>query len=292
MIEGLGIGCSLDEHILFKNAQMNLNLGVDNVGKTFWKVWYYTVLARKHGLKFLIYCSENEVWSIKAKIIGFLIGTHIKEISDKEYKYGLKFIHDHFKFIDTNKPYQIRDLLKIFEDNPHDCYMIDPYNSVRKPKGVNTHDYEYEIADEIRRFCRKSGSTVEINMHPSTEGNRMKHKDGPFKDLQAPPMKSQAEGGTKWPSRCDDFTIIHRYFKDGLKNYTVLFVDKIKETETGGDRTLADNPLMFEFSNYGFSIGGVNPMKDSYDKNIEEESIESNPSLGLKNIGPDDDLPF
>jgi hypothetical protein len=33
---GLGIDCKLDEHLRFKRKQLNIILGHDNVGKTYW----------------------------------------------------------------------------------------------------------------------------------------------------------------------------------------------------------------------------------------------------------------
>ena len=41
--QGLGIGCQLDNHFLFKRAEFNMVLGLDNVGKTNWLLWYLHV---------------------------------------------------------------------------------------------------------------------------------------------------------------------------------------------------------------------------------------------------------
>lgn len=273
MEEGLKLNCLLDKYLVFKRGQMNLTLGVDNAGKTFWKLWYYTCLAKLYGLKIIIYCSENKVWSLKAKIMGFFMVKHPKKCDKADRMFAKQFIDSQFSFIDTRKRYELRQLIKLFEDNPCDVGFIDPYNSVHIPAGVNSHDYQYEMADEIRMFVEKTNCTIDINMHPVTEGNRLKHKDGQFKGQQAPPMKSHAEGGTKWPSRCDDFTILHRYWSDDhMKTVTLLFVEKVRETETGGNRTLFDQPLEFHFKEYGFWIDGVNPLTDKF--HIPERKFE------------------
>ncbi len=58
--EGLGIGCGLDDYLRFKRKQLNIILGHDNVGKTYWINWYFLVLALKHGLKFCLWSGENQ----------------------------------------------------------------------------------------------------------------------------------------------------------------------------------------------------------------------------------------
>ena len=37
--QGLGLDCFLDEHLRFKPKQLNIILGHDNVGKTYWINW-------------------------------------------------------------------------------------------------------------------------------------------------------------------------------------------------------------------------------------------------------------
>ena len=56
---GLGIGCVLDDYIRFKRKQLNIVLGHDNVGKSYWMEWYFLALATNHGLKFTIWMGEN-----------------------------------------------------------------------------------------------------------------------------------------------------------------------------------------------------------------------------------------
>jgi len=51
---GLGIGCVLDDYIRFKRKQLNIVLGHDNVGKSYFMLWYFLCLAVKHNLKFVL----------------------------------------------------------------------------------------------------------------------------------------------------------------------------------------------------------------------------------------------
>lgn len=262
MVQGLGIGCDLDNHLVFKTGQLNMMLGIDNVGKTFFKCWYYVCLAIKHGKKFTIYSSENEVWSLKMKIMSFYSGKHLKKMNDTEYYQTKTWMEGHFTFVDDSKFYKFTDLIKIFEDCDSDCVLIDPYNSLSPPSG-DRYSYNMEMLGLGKQFCKKTGKTLEINGHAGTEASRRFHKDGEFNGLIMPPEKSHIDGGQIFANRCDDFYIIHRYFRSPWDLVTFVYVDKVKETETGGKRTLSGEPLMLDFKEFGFSINRKNPLKEA-----------------------------
>ena len=296
MQQGLGIECDLDNHLRFKKGQFNLILGNDNVGKTFWLLWYFTILSVKQNLTWTIYCSENEVWSVKQKLMGFYLNKSIKlkYIKEKDFYSAKNWVENYFKFVDTNKLYTVKQLLEVFEESDTDGYLLDPYNSLTKEKGSNSHEYDYEMASLVRMFCRRTKKTIYISMHPVSDASRNKHTDGAFKGQQAPPLKSHAEGGQKWANRCDDFLILHRYFTEDMKLKTLLFVEKIKETETGGERTPFANPLVFMFRPYGFSVNGKNPLQDTF---VNENTQTFNYNGGFENVEPEEveireDKPF
>ena len=51
-----------------------------------------------------------------------------------------------------------------------------------------------------------------------------------------------------------------------MKYVTLISVDKIKDTDTGGQQTLLEDYIFCEFNRgLGFEIGGVNPLK-KYDE--------------------------
>lgn len=301
MRQGLKIDCDLDQHLVFKFGQYNLFLGHDNVGKTFFMLWYMTVLSVKHELTWTLYCSENEIWSAKAKIISFYCNQNVKTIEESTYIKVKSWLENHFRFIDNRNNYTAKELITIFENEDSTGFLVDPYNSLSKG-GEGGHDYEYDIANLFRQFTRKHNKTIYINMHPVTEASRREHKDGNFKGMLQPPMKSHAEGGTKWPSKCDDFIVIHRYWTADLKKTTLVYVQKIKETETGGERTLHGDYLMFDFKEYGFSINGKNPLTDTFQVSDRQlQTINANGGMNTKfedhenNLqieDPEGDIPF
>lgn len=42
--QGLGLDCAMDNHLRYKPKQLNIILGHDNVGKSYWINWYFLSL--------------------------------------------------------------------------------------------------------------------------------------------------------------------------------------------------------------------------------------------------------
>lgn len=62
--QGLQLDCELDKNIVFKPKQLNIILGHDNVGKSYFIFWYFLTLALKHDLKFCLWAGENSYGQI------------------------------------------------------------------------------------------------------------------------------------------------------------------------------------------------------------------------------------
>ena len=64
--KGLGIGCVLDEYFLYKKGNFNMFLGLDNVGKTNFILWYLTALSKLHNKKWCVWSGEKQRRTIEA----------------------------------------------------------------------------------------------------------------------------------------------------------------------------------------------------------------------------------
>ena len=54
-----------------------------------------------------------------------------------------------------------------------------------------------------------------------------------------------------------------------MRTYTMIGVDKVKDTETGGSSTNLDEPVLCEYNNgFGFTINGINPLLDVQKKSL------------------------
>ena len=81
-------------------------------------------------------------------------------------------------------------------------------------------------------------------MHAVTEAQRRKGDDG----LPLAPYAEDTEGGGKFVNRADCFLTIHRKVQapdHNIKKTTELHVRKVRETETGGQPTPIDDPVLF-----------------------------------------------
>ena len=263
--KGKGIGIDgLDDYLRFKDGTFNMILGHDNMGKTYWRCWYYLVLSVKYNYKWCIWTGENKAGQIVRDLIQFLAGKYISQLDTKEIQYYQYQISEWFDFVDNKKTYKYKELLDIFAtQNDYNGCLIDPYTGLDRKF---SHSDNYEFLNETRQWVNQQNKTIDVCTHPSSASGRaqgMYQKGHDWEGHLKEPYKADTEGGKPFANRCDDFFIIHRLPKhETMKNYTLIYVDKIKETETGGQQTPFDSPIMCEFNGgLGFTIDGINPIQ-------------------------------
>lgn len=257
--QGLKIGCELDEYLNYKQGTFNVVLGHSNVGKTLFTLFYLLCVAVKHDKKILVFSSENTIHSLKYDLIALYGAKKIEDMTKQEQIKNRVEINKHFKFIDTEYLYTYKDLINCFEKHikEFDCAVIDPYNSLVKPKDMrgNSHEQDYQIASEFRIFCRTNKKTLYICAHAATEALRKVYRNGHnYEGHVMPPNSADMEGGGKWVNRADDFIVLHRLTQHEQRwAITEIHVKKIKETRTGGRPTYFKEPVEFRmYKNYQF----------------------------------------
>jgi len=267
--EGLKIGVpEIDEHIRFKKNLL-IVIGHANVGKTTTLIYFYVLWAKLHGLKFVVWSSENSPESILRKIIEFRMGKPIQEATDELIGKAVEWSNEHFKIIDVEDMYTYKSLLKeakqIKDAWDYDGLLIDPYNSLAKDASIlkmvgNAHEYDYQVLTELRIFTKKNNVQVCVNAHGVTSALRQVHHSGhEYEGLTRPLAMSDAEGGSKISSRADDIWCIHRYVQHPTDwMYSHIHVLKIKENESGSRPTTWEMPiqLRMKINNVGFEYMG------------------------------------
>jgi hypothetical protein len=93
---GLELGNGLDEYLKFKRKQVNIILGHDNVGKTYFINWYFLALALKHKLKFIIWSGENQHGQILRDLIQMYAGINFKSLSHDEIRNYSTYLEQYF----------------------------------------------------------------------------------------------------------------------------------------------------------------------------------------------------
>lgn len=259
--EGLKTGTRLDDYIRYKQGTFNMILGFDNVGKTYWRMWYYLVISVLHNKKFAVWSGENKAGSLMKNLIQMKAQKIFKDLSIAQIHRYTDEINHNIRFVDNKKMYKFKELLEIFKDMEVDCCLIDPLTGLNRKHG---HEANYELLNDGREWVNNTGVSLELCLHPISDASRGRYFPGGhiWEGQIKEPSKTFAEGGQPFASRCDDYYIIHRLPKlESMRYNTLLYVDKIKETETGGQQTEYDTPVIMEY-NYGlgFKIGGINPL--------------------------------
>jgi len=261
---GLGLGCDLDKNLVWKDSQLNIILGHDNVGKTYFIEWYFLALATIHGMTFTLFMDENHAGKVFRDLIQMLAGKEFKKIEDDELEYYEAIIHRHFKVVDNSKRYSPEELLELFKKSNTDNYLIDPYNALKMSMTYTTN---YEVLNEFKMFTKQTKKTIYINTHPATASGRRSagtyNQDHQFAGHIMPPVKADIEGGKPFANKADDFILIHRLLKHpDMWKYTMLEVDKIKDMDTGGRPTVMDLPVLLDYNfGLGFKVNGKDVIK-------------------------------
>lgn len=258
----------IDKFIVFKPTNFNIILGHANVGKTTAILYIMLCYTVKHGKKWLICSTENESYSLIRKLVEFLDENMIENVTDSNFKTHTEFINKHFKFVDNSKMYTYISAIDMFKnvkkDFNYDGILLDPYNSLAKEpemmKSLGGHEYDYQACTELRIFCKEFKVSIWLNTHANTTALRtLYHVNHPYYGYPKEPSASDVEGGGKFVNRADDFLVIHRLTENPQKDKTtMIFVKKVKETETGGKVTYQDKPIeiISMQENEGFTING------------------------------------
>jgi hypothetical protein len=288
--QGLGLGVEeIDQFLRYKKGAFNLCIGHANTGKTTIILYLMLAYSMRHNLKWLIFSSENTDYSIARKILEFRTGQPIQKLPDAIIEKELEWINNHFKILQVDKLYSARSLMSeakhILDVWKFDGMLIDPYNSLIKDptllRSVGAHEYDYQIASEMRLFCKDNNVSIWLNAHAVTEALRKKYPSGhEFEGMPMPCSIADVEGGGKWGNRADDVISCHRFIQSPDRwMVSDIHVVKIKETETGGRPTPMTAPISLRMmaGNVAFTVAG----KDIILNSVKKKDLDSKPTINF-----------
>lgn len=303
--KGLRIGCELDDFVVYKRGQLNIILGHDNIGKSYWSEWYFLTVALRHGLRFVLLMDENRKGKVIRDMIQMYYGQDFMSLTHREIEECNDKIEEHFKFIDNRNEYTPEEVVQIFTETDCDAGFIDPYNGLNS---TFNYDINYKNMRLFKRFTKQTNRTIYISAHPATASGRRGAsypESHEWAGHTMPPIKSDIEGGKPFTNKLDDLIIAHRLIDHKtMWRFTMIEVKKVKDTDTGGRQTWINEPLLFDYNNgHGFVIGGKDPLNgyryhDDKKKRGErignELPFKSQKSRFVNNniMDEEDDLPF
>lgn len=271
----------LNKYYRFKDAQFEMMLGHDNSGKTVLTLYLCVLDALLYGTKYAVYAGENSVGGVKVKLMEYYLCRKVENMTDEEVKISKSWVEEHFILIRNDESWSYKDMLamgkKLGDKFGIKKMIIEPYNVLEK-ETTNEHQYDYKAMLDMRIFIKKTGIGITLNIHAATEALRKVYpKDHDWAGYTMPPNKADAEGGGKFPNKADNFLVTHRMADHPTEwMWTELHIQKIKEMETGGQRTFKNSPfrLKMSYGGCGFEdISGFNPVIDYWDKKAKKPSL-------------------
>lgn len=258
---GLGIGCQLDDFMRVKKSELCLFLGHDGVGKTYVINWFFLCHVLKNKLKVIMWSGENQKGQILRDLIQMTAGKPFKELDMGVIRHLQNKLEESFIFISNKHLYKPEELIEIFGESEADLCLIDPFTGMDREMG---YEANYRFLNQARHFVNTTGKTMFINTHPVSASGRAGNffTEGDFKGCLKPPNRSDIEGGKSFLNRADFLCIIHRFTNHPtMKFHTMLSVEKVKDTETGGAISELNSPLLAEYNfGMGMKINGVDPL--------------------------------
>lgn len=271
---GLPTNTFLDNHWMLKKHHLVFFMGLDNSGKSFFLWWVAVVSALLHGWRIALFSAENNDGQVRKKLKEFFIGKKLTEFNAMEKEYADAFIENHFRIFTSKGLYAWEDILmraEILHDEGWDfeVFIAEPYNAMDIPNGLDSHRHNLKSLNILRVF-KENYCSVWIADHAGTPAARNR-EDGVVKR----PYKSDVDGGQLKANKADDFVVIHRQADNpDMKWTTEVYVDKVKDVETGGSRTMKDNPVLFvaHHSLCGFYCNGKDPIANWWKSQVSEQS--------------------
>jgi twinkle protein len=168
-------------------------------------------------------------------------------MTKEELNQSLKFIHDHFYFIETRDSVpNIETILEIAKSSVYkygiNGLIIDPYNEVDAKRTGNAREDEH-IRDFIslcKRFSRIYQIVTWCVAHPT---KLPKSNEGVY----LPPTAYDISGAAHWHNQADAVLTVHRDFED---NTTSVITRKIREQDLYGK--IGEAKFVYDFNTRDF----------------------------------------
>ena len=102
--KGLEIGNELDKWFVHKpKGSFTVVVGMDNVGKTNFMLWYFLCLSVKHNVKWCIWSGENSAGQLTRDLIQMYAQQKLNELTKPQIENYNNKISEWFTFVSNKK---------------------------------------------------------------------------------------------------------------------------------------------------------------------------------------------
>lgn len=246
----------LDDIMKIQKATFHLWSGIPNHGKSLMLSHILLKLAENHGWRFAIFSPEHSTAMHIRRMLQIYVGKGFDEdmydrMDKDEMTNGLRFINEHFYFIETKDAVPSIDLIMKISKSFVYKYgsaaqglgiVIDPYNEVdpSRSQGKREDEHIRDFISECKKFARLHNAVVWCVAHPT---KLPKEQDGSF----SPPTSYQISGSSHWANMADVIAVVHRDFDD---NTSTIYTRKIREQDLYGK--IGEAKFQYNFRKYCF----------------------------------------
>ena len=201
-------------------------------------------LAARHGWKFLVFSPESQplklhLMNLARKYEGqHMMGTKMDPTS------SVKFILEHFTFINTNTlDHNIDLILELARGLEFDALVIDPWNELDITE-ENEGRFISKSLSKIKSFSYRKNCHVFIIAHPTKLKLAV---SGPYVGQYPPASAYDIDGSGKWYSKPDNILSVWR---DANSSAVEVHVQKIKYEGVTGNKEMVKLTYKVETGSY------------------------------------------
>lgn len=242
----------LDDIYKIMTGTFHVITGIPNHGKSIFLDQILLKLAENFDWKFAMFSPEHSTSMHIRRLTQMYINKNFDDgfhnrMTKEELNQSLKFIHDHFYFIETRDSVpNIETILEIAKSSVYkygiNGLIIDPYNEVDAKRTGNAREDEH-IRDFIslcKRFSRIYQIVTWCVAHPT---KLPKSNEGVY----LPPTAYDISGAAHWHNQADAVLTVHRDFED---NTTSVITRKIREQDLYGK--IGEAKFVYDFNTRDF----------------------------------------
>jgi twinkle protein len=242
----------LDDIYKIMTGTFHVITGIPNHGKSIFLDQILLKLAENFDWKFAMFSPEHSTSMHIRRLTQMYINKNFDDgfhnrMTKEELNQSLKFIHDHFYFIETRDSVpNIENILEIAKSSVYkygiNGLIIDPYNEVDAKRTGNAREDEH-IRDFIslcKRFSRIYQIVTWCVAHPT---KLPKSNEGVY----LPPTAYDISGAAHWHNQADAVLTVHRDFED---NTTSVITRKIREQDLYGK--IGEAKFVYDFNTRDF----------------------------------------
>lgn len=252
-----GLPC-MDGHLNFRRGEVTVYSGYANAGKSeFLDSVIHGLMTSRDDRRVAIASMEKGQRKHYDDLIHKVTGKPRNDRTVVEYREAKKFIRNHVIMLDYSAVQRdlkamLMQVKRYMNFGQVDDLVIDPFNLIKKERGLPLMDHASEVVSTLSNFARENDIHIHVIAHPTKPPESFKKqyqtKTG-VKESELPKLTMYSiSGGADWQNISDNIVLVNRL--EG----TQIEVDIAKIRDQEVDRT---GKFVLDFDRYSRSYTEV-----------------------------------